>query len=351
MPLSPEDRESDTARHISIGIGVGSQQMFGLLVDLNGDVLKRPVPMAHLGAEGRAIGRRDLVRTDVDAVVSSITELVDELRGLRPDLDEQKALLGVGVSIGGHVNGRTGEVVRCPQLDWTSPVPLAALLKEKNPGLETVVVENDVNALAMGAQLFGDVTRAVPAGVDPASYSSFAVVRLQTGIGVGLVLGTDLYRGVTGVAGEFGHFPIEEAGQPCVCGKRGCLETLASGTAILRAIREKRKVEDIDAAAALVRSGDDDAREAFEQAGTALGGGLAGLVNLLNLRLIILCGEPAMLKCEPYMARVRESFRERAFSTAAEDCELRTESRTDELEARGAASMVFDHLYDYLLDG
>src|SRR5574341_1258692 len=139
--------------------------MFGLVVDLNGDVLELPAQIAHLTVDGRATGKRYLEHAGVDTVVSTITELVGELRGLRPDLDEQQALLGVGVSIGGHVNGRTGEVVRCPQLGWRTPVPLAELLKETTR-FRTVVVETDVNAIAVGARLFHDVARAVPAGLD-----------------------------------------------------------------------------------------------------------------------------------------------------------------------------------------
>ncbi len=151
--------ESNSSRHFSIGIGVRSkqivvgsklrfrlEQIFGLIVDIDGKPVELPTQMAHLGVEGRIV-RRDLEHTDVKAVVSRITELVGELRALRPDLDEQNSLRGVGVAIGGHINGKTGEVVSSPQMGWESPVPLAALLKETT-GLKTVVVENDVNAVA-----------------------------------------------------------------------------------------------------------------------------------------------------------------------------------------------------------
>jgi hypothetical protein len=83
-----------------------------------------------------------------------------------------------------------------------------------------------------------------------------------------------------------------------------------------------------------------------QRAGEALGRGLATLLNLLNLEAIGLCGEPAILSTGVYLDTVRDTLGRRAFSTAADDCDLWIEERTDELEARGAASMVFDHLVD-----
>ena len=105
-------------------------------------------------------------------------------------------------------------------------------------------------------------------------------------------------------------------------------------------------VQDIAAAAGLVHGGDRTAREVFQRAGEALGRGLATLLNLLNLEAIGLCGEPAILSSGVYLDTVRDTLGRRAFSTAADDCDLWIEERTDELEARGAASMVFDHLVD-----
>ena len=83
-----------------------------------------------------------------------------------------------------------------------------------------------------------------------------------------------------------------------------------------------------------------------KRAGEALGRGLATMLNLLNLEAIGLCGEPAILSSGIYLDTVRDTLGRHAFSTAADDCDLWIEERTDELEARGAASMVFDHLVD-----
>jgi predicted NBD/HSP70 family sugar kinase len=339
---SEDSRSSDVAPYYSIGIGVTPEELFGALVDLNGEIIQVRGGSPDLVINRRARMRRRFEGRGVDPVVSNIAKLVADLRALRPDLNRPQ-LLGVGVSIGGHVNGQTGELILSPQLDLTPPkppIPLAERLRDAT-GFEIVVVENDVNALAVGALVFDEVAGSV---------SSFAVVRLARGVGVGLVLDNELYRGATGLAGEFGHFPVEKSGEDCACGKHGCLETIAGGDAIVKAIPKRGgpKAASIEQATDLVRGGNEVARAAFEQAGEALGRGLAGLVNLLNLRLIILCGQPALLDCQPYIEQARRSFSDRAFSTAATDCRLQVERRTGELEARGAASMVFEHLRDVL---
>ena len=331
----------------SIGVVVEQRRIHGVVTDLNGEIVRVSRQSGQVETPGQHPGVRALDDTHPDSVVSGIAELVTALRSLHADLEEQ--FLGIGISVGGHVNGRAGEVMRSPQLGWETPVPLANLLRLAT-GLNTVVVENDVNALAMGALFFGDVTPSTPREDDVEAPSTFAVVSLRTGIGVGLVFKAELYRGVSGGAGELGHFPIVKAGQQCICGKRGCLETIAGGAAILRALNARRggnEIKTVGDAAALVEQGDQAAHDAFAAAGDALGRGLAGLVNLLNLPLVILCGEPAMLTCEPYISHVRLAFEHEAFSTTASDCSLRLELRTRQLEARGAASIVFEDLADH----
>jgi predicted NBD/HSP70 family sugar kinase len=174
------------------------------------------------------------------------------------------------------------------------------------------------------------------------------VVKIASGIGCGLFINNELERGKSGLAGELGHIPSEPEGQRCSCGNRGCLQTVAGSDAIVGALQQagRTDVQDIAAVAGLVHGGDRTAREVFQRAGEALGRGLATLLNLLNLEAIGLCGEPAILSSGVYLDTVRDTLGRRAFSTAADDCDLWIEERTDELEARGAASMVFDHLVD-----
>jgi predicted NBD/HSP70 family sugar kinase len=326
-------------RQYSIGIRITADQLIGLLVDLNGEVVDLKVKATDAETPGKVVRHRHRHRplpgTGVDAVVSSVAGLAAELLAIRPEF--RAKAIGLGVSIGGHVNGETGEVLYSPHFGWSRTVPLAEHLRAAT-SMALVVLENDVNALAGAQQWFGRGGR----------YQRFAVVKIGSGIGCGLFINSELERGKSGLAGELGHIPYERDGERCTCGKRGCLQTVAGSDAIVQALQRagRTDIADIQAAAELVRGGDRVAREVFQRGGEALGCGLATMLNLLNLEAIGLCGEPAILSSGVYLDTVRAILGRHAFSTAADDCDLWIEERTDELEARGAASMVFDHLVD-----
>jgi predicted NBD/HSP70 family sugar kinase len=319
----------------AIGVRVTSGRLIGLLLDLDGTAVDLGTAAAEPGALGRRDLRADFEGADVTTVVGGIAAVARDLLHARRDLGGR--VRGLGVSIGGHVDGEAGIVRFSPDLGWSGEVPLAALLRAAT-GFDVVVVENDVNVLVDAEQWSGTAER----------YRRFAVVKVGTGIGCGLSLHSGLERGATGAAGELGHVPFDRNGRRCVCANYGCLQTVASADAIVRAIRDggAHAVATIDAAADLARSGDELARQSFEHAGEALGIGLAILLNLVNLEAVILCGDAALLKYEPYIDATRLSLDRHAFSTTAEDCELLIESRTDELEARGAASMALGHYAD-----
>jgi predicted NBD/HSP70 family sugar kinase len=224
-----------------------------------------------------------------------------------------------------------GEVRESPILGWHG-VPLARLVAEAS-GLPAVV-ENDVNTLAIAEQWFG-------AGRD---VDWFCVVTVGAGVGCGLVLDGQLAHGAMGAAGELGHCTIEPDGAPCSCGKRGCLETVASDGAILAAIRAAGcdPGADIAAAAARARDGDERCRAAFARAGEALGQGIAMLANLVNPSLIVLSGE-GVVASDLLLQALRESLDRHAFPSAR-GCDVLARPLGDEIWARGAASTVVERL-------
>jgi predicted NBD/HSP70 family sugar kinase len=191
--------------------------------------------------------------------------------------------VGIGVGVGGHVDSRLGVCVHSGIMGWDD-VAIADRLGAAT-GLP-VVVNNDVNTLAVAEQWFGKGR-----GV-----RSFAVVTMGTGVGCGLVLNERLHVGASGLAGEFGHLPLFPEGPLCTCGNRGCLEAVASFPAILRSLRDNGvRCRSIPQAMRLARQAETAAgslaRSAFTAAGTAVGRGIAALCNLLNLEKIILSGE------------------------------------------------------------
>ncbi len=109
-------------------------------------------------------------------------------------------------------------------------------------------------------------------------------------------------------------------------------------------------MNDVGMAAELARAGDEIAEQAFRRAGEALGRGLSWLVNLLNLELVVLRCQPAVLGSGVYEPAARESLRANAFSSAARDCEMTFQRRDVELGARSAGSMVFEHQAERLLE-
>jgi len=196
------------------------------------------------------------------------------------------------------------------------------------------VVENDVNALAVAEQWFG-------AGRD---VDWFAVVTVGAGVGCGLVLDGGLVHGASGAAGELGHATIDPAGDLCTCGKRGCVETIATDAAILTAIRAAGgpAVESMTAAAGLAREGDDHCRAAFARAGDALGQAVALLANLVNPQRVVLSGE-GIAASDLMLDALRASLTRHAFSSVA-DVEIVTRPLADETWARGAATTVVQRL-------
>lgn len=194
---------------------------------------------------------------------------------------EPGTILGVGVGLPGTVAQQGVGVVDSTQLGWNQ-VPLGEQLRR---ALELpVVVENNVNALSVAEQLFGQ-------GRDN---QNILVVTVGNGVGAGLIADGVIVRGRAGGAGDLGHMPVREDGPLCQCGNRGCLEAIVGQAALVNDARSIRLVgadEGIDELRALADSGNEEAREIFAHAGHALGRALAGAVNLLDPEIVVLSGE------------------------------------------------------------
>ncbi|HET6750343.1 MAG TPA: ROK family protein [Actinomycetes bacterium] len=318
----------EDARPYAIGVRVNPDELTGVIIDLDGQLVRFGGGTIEAGVIARGL-RSSSPATVVDGVAT----LRDELLAAAGDLGGP--VVGLGVVVGGHVHGDTGEVHLSPNLGWEA-VPLGRLLVEAT-GLVAVNVENDTKTLAVAEQLFGD-------GI---GRRSFAVVGVRAGVSCGLVLDHEVYGGATGLAGELGHFVFEPGGDPCRCGGRGCLETIASRTAMLDAVRAAGRPSpaSIDELAALARQGDDIAKAAIERAGEALGRGIAMLLNLLNLELVLLYAEEPLVETPAYLQSVQTSLKAHAFSSAASDCRIIQKVLTDIEEARAGASMAFQRFY------
>lgn len=305
----------DPARHHAIGLKLTDSEIIGVVADLNAAVLS-----SH---------RLKYTDTSPHGVVAAISELTAMLQDRAPAGDDR--LLGIGIGVGGHVNGNTGVVVEGPFLNWHD-VPLRQLVTEAT-GLPAII-ENDVNTLALAEQWFG-------AG---SSFSTFAVITLGLGVGCALVFEGQLWRGVSGAAGEFGHMVVDPEGPLCHCGKRGCLEAVVGDQAIAAAMSKAagRRIGKVSQVVSAAHAGDPDAREIFSQAGIALGRAIASLLNLLNPPLVILSGE-GITNSDLFIDALRAELSRDAFSTTAQDCTLLVHPLPDETWARGAAASMLRH--------
>ncbi len=217
-------------------------------------------------------------RASVEAIVADLVGLADHV--LRPRR-RRAALVGVGIAVAGVVRRTDGFVWMAPNLGWRD-VPLGDLLG-KSLGLDVpleVANEADLGALA-------EVRRGAARGADHVLYLSGEV-----GVGGGIIVDGRPLAGVAGYGGEIGHLPVNPAGITCACGSTGCWETEVGATAILR--RAGRAAaggrREIDAVLDAARAGDPVALGALEETGRWLGIGLAGLVNVLNPRVVVFGG-------------------------------------------------------------
>lgn len=186
----------------------------------------------------------------------------------------------VGVSFGGPVDFAAGRVILSHHVPGWEEAPLRQILAEEFGG--PVQVDNDANAAALGEYHFG-------AG---RGMSSLLYVTVSTGVGGGWILDGRPYRGHNSMAGEIGHTVADPDGPLCLCGKRGCVERLASGPYMaqdLAAVLEQDGLTGLDVAE-MAADGEETAVSILERGAWALGAGLGNAANLLNPQRFILGG-------------------------------------------------------------
>jgi predicted NBD/HSP70 family sugar kinase len=222
------------------------------------------------------------------------------LAGTLEELAERhgRALLrGVGLSLPGPVDVASGVVTLPSRMPGWNRFPVRAWLEDRF-GVPAAI-ENDANCMAVGEHT-----------VRPAEHRQAIMVKTGTAIGAGVIADGRLYRGGSGAAGEITHVRVEAAHDiPCSCGNTGCLETVASGAALVRILRERGLVvtstEDV---VRLASDADPEATRAVRQAGRYLGQVLAANVNFFNPDAVYLGGILSTL--EPFVAAVRSQLYE-----------------------------------------
>ncbi len=300
---------------VALGVKLTEREMVMVTTDLAGGEERRwRVPIAS-GASP-------------DEVVAP---LAAEARRLKSELPGRK-LAGIGVGIAGIVERPSGFCRYSPFLRWRNVALQAAIADATGAH---VTVENDVNML----------TFAVGSEIAPPGSRSFLVLTLGRGVGLGMMIDGQPYRGSRGQGGEFGHTIVDPDGPVCECGNRGCLEAIVGIPAVLRQAGEVLG-EPVDEArlVGLVAVGDDRLAGLLERIADVLGVALANLVNVLNPEMLVISGEGAWL-ARALLPRLMATLRASAFGGLADDMLVTVEAHGDEFWARGAAGLMLEETF------
>jgi predicted NBD/HSP70 family sugar kinase len=306
-----------------IGIKLTETQAIGALTDLEATVIVKRTDNLH--------GR------DPEMIVKQLSLLVSEL--LQMAGLPKKKLLGVGVGLAGIVDSEQGMLRQSPFFGWRD-LPLGDMLQAQVR--VPVHVDNDVNTLTLAEMWFGGGQ-----GID-----SFLIVTVGRGVGLGIVVNGQFYRGARGGAGEFGHTVIDPEGPTCECGKRGCLEAYIGDPGLLRMAAEAVNRGEIagpitSMSDLLTRAQADDAgaRTVFAHAGDILGQGIANLLNIFNPQKIIISGEGTRAG-DLLFSPMHEAIARNVMPGLAKDTSIQIDAWGDDAWARGAASLVLHELFE-----
>ena len=282
--------QSSSQKCTFVGVDVGGTKVAAGLVDANGEIIShRRVPMVSSASPQEGL----------DAVLSAIAQV----------LADGAAVSGIGICAPGPLDPKTGIILNPPNLPCWRNFPLAKLVQQKYR--VSVKVDNDANAAALAEARWG-------AG---RGYRTVFYATIGTGIGTGIVMDDHIYHGRTGAAGEGGHVSIDYRGPICLCGKPGCIEILASGTALAKRASERIAAGTKSSMLDLVggnlsamtgeiigkasKAGDALAREVLAEATEMLALWLSNMIDLLDPDVIVIGGGAAALLL-PFFDSLRE---------------------------------------------
>jgi predicted NBD/HSP70 family sugar kinase len=302
-----------------IGIKLSENHITGVLTNLISDVV--------------ASTKLDFRTRSLDQVLMLLEKVIRQL--LEEAAIDPAKLLGVGLGLAGIVDSARGVLRDSPIFGWNN-APIAERLKRSLK--VDVFIDNDVNTLTINEQWFGQGQ----------NLENFITVTVGRGVGLGIVLNGQIYLGVKGSSGEFGHTVIDPEGPLCECGKHGCLETFVSDPALLSRAQESidPNLTSIAALISLADAGDKKAQALFADAGVILGQGVANLINVLNPEMVILSGE-GVRAGDHLLTPMREAIDQHVMPGLKGDTRIQIDQWEDDAWARGAAGLVLKRLFEF----
>lgn len=320
-----------------IGVDIGSFHLRVVVSDMLGNVLQSLTAETNLSE-----GRKKVLSKTFHAIHNAISASGVSNQRIR----------AIGVGHSGIIDGQTGTVLSFPRpgqvTEWKN-VPLRKMVEDEFH--VPCMLEDSVRAIAFAEKCVG-------AGTD---LEDFVYIDVGMGIGAGIILNGNLYKGYGGGAGEFGHMTVEENGPLCCCGNHGCLEMMASCAAIIRAAR--RAIEQgVDSRIRELAGGDLDgisieliayaahendslAFRVCEEAVSHIGVALADVVNLLNPGVVVFGGP--LFRAAPHLLEpLKRVIKHRALERSANQVQLRVSNLGSEAGAIGAAHLVAERVME-----
>ena len=252
----------------------------------------------------------------------------------------KEKILGIGINLSGRINHTSGYSY---SFFYFEEEPLAKIIEAK-VGIP-VFLENDTRAMACGEFSSGGIAK---------SEKDVLFLNLDYGLGLGILVDGQLYYGKSGYSGEFGHIPIFDNEILCHCGKKGCLETEASGWALTRMFKEKLRegsssivtntktnIDNIEMEDIIFAANNDDvlAIELIGKIGTNIGRGIALLINIFNPELVILGGSLATTK-EYIRLPIKIAINKYSLNMVSNDTQLKMSNLGEEAGIIGACLLV-----------
>lgn len=303
----------------AVGIDLGVNYIRGVLADLEGNVV------AEL--------QKSLKKHQLEFTLKELVQCIEQLIAKAPE--SPYGIVGIGVGAPGIVDDQ-GSILFAPNLEWQQ-VALQQLLEDKFQ--LPVTIDNEANAGAQGEQKYG-----IGQGIAHQIYVSVGI-----GIGTGIILNKELYKGATGFSGELGHLSIEYSGKPCRCGNEGCWELYASENALLEQAAPLGfdNLEDLLEAA---EAGNTEVRRLFYSIGEYMGAGISNIVNVFNPDVVIIGNRMSRAKTWLEEA-VQTSVARRTLPYHRERLKILFAELQDQSAVRGAAYYAISTFFTKIKSG
>ncbi len=312
-----------------IGVDMGGTKILSAVIDAEGNILGTAKVSTKAGRGAIAV---------IDRIANCIQQAIDE-SGV-----DAESIQAIGIGAPGPLDPATGVVIFAPNLGWRD-IPLKTEL-EARTGFPTFV-DNDVNVGTLGEHAFG-------AG---RGIQNVVGIFVGTGIGGGIILNGELFHGASKTAGEIGHIIVKAGGPRCGCGTRGCLEAIASRTAMTRqfqrAILKKGKKSvlseltggDLGAIrsgvlAKAVRLNDKLTLKVFRKVTKYLGIGIGSIVNFLNPEMIVLGGGVVEALDDTFLDGIRAAAEKYALPNTLDGVQIVRAELGDNSAILGAAALA-----------